>query len=92
MTYRAKVTAELKKIPPKKRKKKVRDTKWGVVCILLAALIAKFLPAWPWQVPVGFLAVGLLTASGEVLKNKVKWVIAAVRDLVNALKGGGDAV
>lgn len=86
MTHKAKVTANLKAIPPEKLEKKKRHTFWGCVAVVCAALIAKFLPAAPWWVPVGFLCVGLVAASGEILLHPLKLLVAILRD--KAAKGG----
>jgi hypothetical protein len=91
MTYRAKVTANLKAIPPKKRESKIRKTVWGVGLAILAGVIAKYRPDWPWQVPVVTGAFGMLLASGEILMHPFKLIVAGIRDVVNALKGGSDA-
>lgn len=85
-THTQEVIAKFKKIPPEKRADKIKKTGWGIVAILAAIAVKKFIPEAPWWVPVGLLCIGLLTASGEVLFYPAKRLVALIRD-----KGNGAA-
>lgn len=82
-THTQQVIAKFKEIPAEKRAGKIKSTLWGLVAILAAVAVKRFVPEAPWWVSVGLLCLGLLTASGEVLFYPAKRLVAMIRDKGN---------
>lgn len=92
MTHISKVTAELRAIPRERLSQKIKKLVLaaGLIVLLVKVAIPK---GWPVGVQIGLAVVAGYFVSADLMGKASKFLVALVRDMVNAMAGrnGKDA-
>lgn len=76
-----------KAIPRERHKEKTRSTLIGIAIALFGWVAKSQWPELPTMVAYGTTAFGFVMVSGDYFRLPLKLFVAAIRDIVNALKG-----
>ena len=90
MTHIGQVTEQIKAIPKERFTEKLRNTVVGLVFVGGAGLAAWKL-SWPWYAVIPVAVFGGFFISQDLARNGLKLIAAAVRDVLNAVRGKSNA-
>jgi hypothetical protein len=79
------VTESFRAIPRERRAQKLLRTALGLGILGLAVLAG--MANWPWYAVLGIGGVGAHIASAELVEKAVRFAVAVLRDVLNAVRG-----
>lgn len=86
-SHREQLREEFSKVPKHRFAQMVQRTFWGLLVAACGPALHLWIVDLPWWIIVGFVAVGMVTASGQLMMAPVRFVLASLKDLLATVRG-----